>query len=117
MGAPLPERVDLWLAKAFNVPTSRPQPQSTTPTRVCCVWTRYMVATRWSRHRWASRDYGWRHWSQPHMKQTAEPRGGRVAVVMHQLGYGQAADRGEQCRSGALTAGADARSAKEESHA
>ena len=117
MGAPLPELVDLWLAKAFNAHDVE------AAAAMYHVHGTDAVARGAAGIRETMAGY---IGIKPHMELTAEPLGRRVAVVTHQLVRGEAASTEPiadallvtaKSAGAALEAGAGARSAKEASHA
>ena len=125
MGAPSPELVDLWLARAFNahdVAAAMYHPDASV-VRLEQVHGSDAVARGAAGIRETMAGY---IGLKPHMELTAEPLGRRVAVVTHQLVRGEAASTepiadallatAKSARA-ALVAGAGARSAKEASHA
>jgi hypothetical protein len=127
MGAPSPELVDLWLAKAFNaddveVAAAMYHPDASV-VRLEQVHGSDAVARGAAGIRKTMAGY---IGLKPHMELTAEPLGRRVVVVTHQLVRGEAASTEPiadallvtaKSAGAALVAGAGARSAKEASHA
>ena len=127
MGAPSPELVDLWLARAFNAHDVEAAAAMYHPdasvVRLEQVHGSDAVARGAAGIRETMAGY---IGLKPHMELTAEPLCRRVAVVTHQLVRGEAASTEPiadallvKARSAgaALVAGAGARSAKEASHA
>jgi ketosteroid isomerase-like protein len=127
MGAPSPELVDLWLARAFDAQdveaAAAMYHTDATVVRLEQVHGGDAVARGAAGIRETMAGY---IGLKPHMELTAEPLGRRVAVVTHQLVRGEAASTEPiadallvtaKSAGAALVAGAGARSAKEASHA
>jgi ketosteroid isomerase-like protein len=127
MGAPSPELVDLWLAKAFNAQDVEAAAAMYHPdasvVRLDQVHGTDAVARGAAGIRETMAGY---IGLTPHMDLIAEPLGRRVAVVTHQLVRDEAASTEPiahalrvtaKSAGAALVAGAGARSAKEASHA
>jgi hypothetical protein len=127
MGAPSPELVDLWLARAFNAQDVEAAAAMYHPNasvvRLEQVHGSDAVARDAARIRETMAGY---IGLKSHMELTAEPLGRRVAVVTHQLVRGEAASTEPiadallvtaKSAGAALVAGAGARSGKEASHA
>ena len=127
MGAPSPELVDLWLARAFNAHDVEAAAAMYHPdanvVRLEQVHGSDAVARGAAGIRETMAGY---IGLKPHMELTAEPLDRRVAVVTHQLVRGEAASTEliadallvtAKTPGAALVAGASAQSAEEASHA
>jgi ketosteroid isomerase-like protein len=127
MGAPSPELVDLWLARAFNAHDVEAAAAMYHPEASVVCLEQVHGSDAVARGAAGIRETmaGYIGLKQ-HMELTAEPLGRRVAVVTHQLVRGEAASTEPiadallvtaKSAGAALVAGAGARSAKEASHA
>ena len=127
MGAPSPELVDLWLARAFNAHDVEAAAAMYHPdasvVRLDQVHSTDAVARGAAGIRETMAGY---IGLKPHMELTADALGHRVGVVTDQLMRGEAASTEPiadallvtaKSAGAALVAGASARSAKEASHA
>jgi hypothetical protein len=120
MGAPSPELVDLWLAKAFNAHDVEAAAAMYHPDASVVRLDQVHGSDAVARGTMAD-DIGLK----PHMELTAEPLGRRVAVVTHQVVRGEAASTEPiadallvtaKSAGAPLVAGADAQYAKEASY-
>jgi hypothetical protein len=127
MGVPSPECIDLWLERAFNAhdveaAAAMYHPDASVGRLEQMHGSDAVVRGAAGSRETLAGDIGLK----PHMELTTEPLGHWVAVVTHQLVRGEAASPAPMAdarlvtakRAGAaLVASADARSAKEVSHA
>jgi hypothetical protein len=127
MGAPSPELVDLWLAKAFNAHDVEAAAATYhTDASVVRLDQVHGSAMRHCVGAGIRETMAGYIGLKPHMELSAEPLGRRVAVVTHPLVHGEAASTETiadallvtaKSAGAALVAGAGAQSAKEATHA